>query len=118
MSLHEVLNDAGYGVGQIQKALPPKRWFGNLEGDVVTFRQRALERYMTLCLQYASPDDCSAVRDFLASSTIPVRGAGAGLGTAPLPITPPSLSRGASMSSDQEVYGSARGTGSDGFEPR
>jgi len=118
VSLHEILSDAGYGVGQIQKALPPKRWFGNLEGDVVTFRQRALERYMTLCLQHASPDDCSAVRDFLASSTIPVRGAGSGLGAAPLPITPPSLSRGASMSSDQEVYGSARGTGSDGFEPR
>ena len=114
------MSDAGYGVGKIQKALPPKRWFGNLEGDVVTFRQRALERYMTLCLQYASPDDCSAVRDFLASSTIPVqaRGGGVGLGAAPLPITPPSLSRGASLSSDQDVYGSARGTGSDGFEAR
>ncbi|GMH59962.1 hypothetical protein TrLO_g2194 [Triparma laevis f. longispina] len=111
VALHEILNDAGYGVGSIQAALPPKRWFGNLEGDVVTLRQRALERYMTLCLQCASPDDCTAVRNFLNSSTIPLQRSAAGSG--PLPITPPSFSRGTS-----EDFGSARGTGSEGFEPR
>jgi hypothetical protein len=61
VDLHEVLNDAGYGVTSIKKSLPPKKWFGNLEGDVIMFRQRALERYLTMCLQQAAPDDCSAV---------------------------------------------------------
>ena len=72
VSLHQMLTEAGYGVDKIKDALPPKKWFGNLEGDVISFRQRALERYMWLCLQHASPYDCSAVMSFLNSTTIPV----------------------------------------------
>lgn len=72
VSLHLVLRDAGYAVKKLEEAMPPKKWFGNLEGDVIMFRQRALERYLTLCLQSASPDDCSAVMDFLTCSTMPL----------------------------------------------
>jgi len=115
--LHEVLSDAGYAVGEIKKALPPKRWFGNLEGDVIMFRQRALERYLTMCLQCASPDDCSAVMQFLNTSTIPVSRNPNKNG--PLPITPPSQSIG----SDLDMYNSttSRSNSVDvggSFEPR
>lgn len=68
-NLHTLLLSAGYEVSQIKSSLPPKRWFGNLSGDIISFRQRALERYLWLCLQYADPDDCSAVRDFLETTT-------------------------------------------------
>lgn len=42
--LHSLLKEVGYDVVSIEAALPPKKWFGNLEGDVIAFRQRALER--------------------------------------------------------------------------
>ena len=44
VQLHTLLKEVGYEVEKIEQALPPKKWFGNLEGDVVEFRQRALER--------------------------------------------------------------------------
>jgi len=95
VQLHTLLKDVGYKVAEIEAALPPKRWFGNLEGDVVTFRQRALERYLQLCLNTASPDDCTAVRTFLETSSSPQHQNPASQNpsfTSALPITPPSNS--------------------------
>ena len=119
--LNDILMEAGYKVGAIQGSLPPKKWFGNLEGDVISFRQRALERYMWLILQTASPDDCTAVRNFLNVSTVPVTARPKPNNSAALPSTPTSINSGSgSFGSENENVGinsdpnSRRGS----FQPR
>ena len=46
--------------------LPPKKWFGNLSGDVVSFRQRALEAYLQILAALIDPYDFVPLGRFLA----------------------------------------------------
>jgi hypothetical protein len=104
VTLHTLLKEVGYKVDVIENALPPKKWFGNLEGDVISFRQRALERYLQLCLNTASPDDCTAVRLFLENNPTKAD-ANRDRFNLPLPLPSPTSSRRESATDDNAFFG-------------